>query len=576
MKKNLRKQDSMLGIKMRKALQLKIFAFAVLAFIAVICFATNPKASATVALAVGPIAMIVGGNVKKENDMSQEEKDTLATIVSKMNEALELYSKENGGVEFLQKSLDSILKDVDKGSITEKSGEFANRLKEISTWGESIKSMSQKIDALETKGLNMGGGDESAIQKAVKDILDSEKFKEFANGRIAKTSGKIKIQTKALSLGSNYTGGTTNISLQTNRVSENPQPRKIGMRDVLMSETSTEPYLTYQQITDLDRNAAVVSENGVLPESSFKVTEITEGVRRIGTTMFVSKRMLKSVTWLTSWLSNRIPAMIRIAEDFQILKGDGTGDNIKGIWKVAQNAKDVLGTLVTGAATSVLHVTSYNGGTQTMIEFKDPQSKINNGAYITFAGFTNAAYNAKFSVNKVTDRTIVIDIAYTAETDAHAAAATFTVGGEFSGTVESPTIADAIMAVQAYLTYGEYTPNSVSIHPIDVFKIRMLKDTQDRYLDIIKQINGVWFIGNLPITETTAVLPGEFVIGDFMMAASIVDFTSLELEFAEDVTTKRANQVAIIAQEEVIFPIYNPFAFLVGKFSEVITLITKA
>ena len=573
MKKNLRNQDSIAGIKARQSFKLKIFGFSIIAIIAVMCFVIHP--TVTSVLAVAPIAMIVGGNVKKDSEMNQEEKDVMATIVSKMNEALEQFQTKNNDPEILTKALESILKEVDEGKINEKSGEFAKRLKEISTWGDSIKQMAIKLETLETKGLNMEPG-ESQIQKAVKEVLDSEKFKEFASGRTRKTSGKIKITTKALSLGSNYTGGTTNISMQTDRVSENPQPRKIGVRDILMTETSEEPFLTYQQITDLDRNAAAVSENGVLPESAFKVTEITDGTHRIGTIMFISKRMLKSVKWMQSWLSNRIPAMIRLAEDFQILKGDGTGDNIKGIWKLAKNAKDVLGTLISGAATAVLHVTSYDGGTKTMIEFLAPQSKINNGSYITFAGFTNAAYNAKFVANKVNDRQIVIDCAYTAETDAHAAAATFVAGGEFAGTVVAPTIADAIMAVQAYLTYGEYTPNSVSINPIDVFKLRMLKDTQDRYLDIIKFINGVWYIGNLPITETTAVVPDEFCMGDFLMGASLVDFTSLELEFAEDVSTKRANQVAVIAQEEVIFPVYNPYAFLVGKFSEVITLITKA
>lgn len=571
MKKNLRKQDSMRGIKARQSFKLKIFGFAVLALIAVICFVVFPVATVGVVMAgMIPFTIVEGGKPTDEKSMSQDEKNTLATIQKAMNDKLDEFQKNNDP-EIFTKGLEDVLKEVD--GKTEKSTEFGKRLKEISGWGETIKQMAIDMDNLKQKGLNMGQEGESEIQKAVKEVLASEKFKAFAQGNTQKSSGKIKIKTKALSLGGNYSGGTTNISLQTDRVSENPQPRKIGMRDILMTETSNEPMLTYNQITDLDRNAAVVSENGVLPESSFNVKEITVGTSRIGTTMFISKRMLKSIQWLTSWLSNRIPAMIRLAEDFQILKGDGIGNNLKGIWQVAKNAKDVLGTLVTGSATSVLHITSYNGGTQTMIEFKDTQSLINNGAFITFAGFTNVAYNAKFAVNKVNDRQIVIDCAYTAETDAHAAAATFTAGGEFIDTVVAPTIADAIMAVQAYLTYGEYTPNSISINPIDVFKLRMLKDTQDRYLDVIKQINGVWYVGNLPITETTAVVPNEFVIGDFAMGASLVDFTSLELEFAEDISSKRANQVAVIAQEEIIFPIYNPYAFLVGKFSEVIALI---
>ena len=562
MKKNLRKQDSLMGIKARQTFKLKIFGFAVLAFIVVLCFVVFPIATTSVVMAVAPFAIPVGGKIKSDTDMDQTEKDFMATFATKMNEAFAEFQTKGNDPEILQKALKELLK-----------GATEEQKKKFDDYDVIIKELAQKVSGFETKGLDMGEN-ESQIQKAVKEVLDSEKFKSFAKGNTQKSSGVIKISTKALSLGSSYSGGTAGISVVANRVSENPQPRKLSMRDCMMTESSEEPFLVYQQITDLDRNAAAVSENGVLPESSFKVKEITAGATRIGTTIFVSKRMLRSIKWLQSWLSNRIPAMVRLAEDFQILKGDGAGSNLLGIFKVCQNAKTVLSTLITGVAGSIATVETYNGGLQTLVTFTGPQSLINNGADITFAAFANAAYNAKFKANKVNDRQIVIDVAYTVQTAPQIAAATFSAGGEFAETVVAPTIADAILAVQAYLTYGEYSPNCLCLNPIDTFKLRVLKDTQDRYLDVIKFINGVYYIGNMPICETTAVVPGEFFIGDCAMGASLVDFQSLELEFAEDITSKRANQVAIIVQEEVIFPVYNPYAFLYGKFSEVITLIT--
>jgi hypothetical protein len=49
---------------------------------------------------------------------------------------------------------------------------------------------------------------------------------------------------------------------------------------------------------------------------------------------------------------------------------------------------------------------------------------------------------------------------------------------------------------------------------------------------------------------------------------------SLEVEFAEDVETKLTNSVVVIAQEEVILQVFNPFAFAYGKLSDVLTAIT--
>lgn len=565
--KKLLKQNSLAGMRARRILKVRLFAFAALALIAGMAYATNPKSAAVATIAI-VLPFTIEGAVKKEADLTPEEKDALQVIQSQINKGLEEYTKNNITAEALgdiiKKSLDSEIKNP--------SSDFSNRMKELDKLPEALKKMAEEIQGLKDKGLNMKDN-ENPIGAAIKKALESDKFKAFAEGNM-KRSGTIRFETKDMSLGSNYTGGIL-ISRQTDKVAENPQPRKINMRDVMMVEQgeSEYPSVTYSQITDLDRNAAAVSENGVLPESAFNAKEITDQTHRIGTIAFISKRMLKSLKWLQSYLTNRIPSWIKMAEDFQILKGDGQGDNLTGVMKSCPDFKTVINSLVSGTAGSITGVESFNGGTQTKITFKDPQATINNGANITFAAFANAAYNATFVVNKVSDRVIVVDVAYTAQTAEQIAAATFVVGGEFLKTVEDPTIADVLLASQAYLTYAEFSPKTVALNPIDVFRLRVLKDTQTRYLNIIQNVNGVFYIGGLPIVETTAIATGEFFMGDTEMGASITDFSALELEFAEDVDTKRKNQVAVICQEEVIVPLYNPFAFLKGKFSEIVDLI---
>jgi hypothetical protein len=522
------------------------------------------------------IPIIKDGNPKDVDSLDQEGRDVLATIQKGINDALASIDLKSLTSEEIEKAIDGVVSDAtDELKAKDKNGAFAGIIKDLTAMRESLKNAALEIEKLK-KGEGFQFGKKSGVEQIVDSVLESDKFKDFAGGRTAKRSGKIRFETKdAVSLTSDYTGDKL-ITRQSDYVREHPQPRRVNFRDVMLVEQGDEnmPSITFSQITDLDRNAATVSENGLLPESAFKVKEITESVHRIGTTVFVSRRMLKSLRWMRSWLTNRLPSWVRQAEDFQILKGDGLGDNFLGLMRQCPDFKDVLGALITGAAGSIKSVATYAGGTQTLVEFNEPQAKLNNGMKITFAGFTGATgYNATFTVNKVNDRQIVID--YTYNSAAVATAATWSAGNEYAQTTEDPRIPGVISAAQAYLTYGEYTPTAVAMNPIDVFKAENLKDTTGKNLEAIKVVNGVKYTKtNLPIIETTAIVPDEFLIGDLTNGASLVDFTALELEFAEDVQTKRANQVALIIQEETIMPVYNPYAFLKGKFSELIPLIS--
>jgi hypothetical protein len=561
----------------RRNFKFAAFALLILLVMAVAFAATivmNPI-SATGLLFAAPllIPVIKGGNPVNADDLNQESKDVLATIQKGINESLAaLDLKAEATPEMIEKAIDTIVSNaMDELKSKDMNGNFAKAMKELSAYGETIKNLAKKLDELE-KGEGLEFGKKSGIDKIVGDVLESEKFKKFADGH-APRSGKIRLETKAVNSMTNSYDGDKLITTRSSYVREHPQPRKINFRDIMLVEQGDEtPSITFSQITGLDRNAAVESENGALKESAFKAKEITEQVKRVGTILFVSKRMLKSLKWLRSWLTNRIPSWVRLAEDFQILKGDGQGDNFLGLMHQCHDFKTVLGDLIKGAAGSIKSVSSYIGGEKTVVEFTEPQATLNNGMKITFAGFTGATgYNASFTVNKINDRQILIDIGYDAA--AVVTAATWSAGSEFAHTVEAPEIPGVVSAAQAYLTYGEYTPSAIAMNPIDVFAAENLKDTTGKNLEAIKVINGVKYIKNLPIVETTAIVPDEFLIGDFTNGASLVDFTALELEFAEDVQTKRTNQVAIIVQEETIMPVYNPYAFLKGKFSELKPLI---
>lgn len=152
---------------------------------------------------------------------------------------------------------------------------------------------------------------------------------------------------------------------------------------------------------------------------------------------------------------------------------------------------------------------------------------------------------------------------------------TFKVSNGAFKSVELPNSLDVVKTGFAVMTYAQYTPNAIALNPITVNSMEAEKDTTGRNLGIITTVNGVKYIAGRPIIETSSIQPGKYLIGDFNMAANMVDYSSLTLEWADDVESKLKNEIVLIAQEEVIFPVYMPWAFAYGDLAALKEAITK-
>jgi len=510
---------------------------------------------------------------------------------------LNLSDKEKKGLELVQKCANKAAAEATKGLITEKQleekmsnleaqlkelnadGKLDKALEEFGAFQEKIKDLGQELESLKKGGMVLGGG-ENAIEKAIDAFLDTKGYKEFTEGR-EKSSGSLKLTVKDIvSIANSYTGDKL-ISQQSPVVVSHPQETAVNIRDFMSVDQGDPlfPSITFTQIYDLDRSATFQSENGELTESSFKMKEVTSATSRVGTYIPISNRLLKSRTYVRSFIMNRLPSWVRMAENFQILFGDGQNNNLLGIVNhdgVTSIEKIITEAVVTGAAGDITKVESYNSGAQTMIHFTKAFDLIANGQRITFA---NAPIGSDllgtFDVNKYNDRQIMVDVPFADLTAAEVATITFTVKNNFFNTVEDPNIGDAVGAAAAVLTYASYIPNLVSLNPSTVFEARAAKDSLGRNLGLVVRQGGIDYIGGMPVAETAAVKPGYYAIGDFFNGASLVDYTAITIEFAEDVEYKKRNQVAVIVQEEVIMPVYNPHAFAYGKISDLIDAIRK-
>ena len=568
--------------RMKTISKVQVFAIGVLAIAFVACILSD-LGSGIAMMAVAPIVTLA----KKDSGMSSEEETFLKALEGPLNEAFDRFSSGFITRDTLQAVID---KSISEFAEQNKDNIPAETLKKsITDMQETVKTVVKEIQQMKDRGISWGTG--SSLEKAIDEIIDNPKMVEFANSK-SKSTGKIPFNVKGIVSFENSYSGDKLTTQQSNRLVVETNERRVNIRDLMIVDQGDSEFtsITYGKIVELDRNAASVSENGRLPESSFKMKEETANLSRIGTYIPISKRLLKSRAYLRSFILNRLPKWVRMAEDFQIMFGDGNGDNLKGI---AQQANDIskwlTAVVVSGEAGSVASVESYNKGEQTLIKFTKPFDKIEEGMLITFANApdvetgTASKLNSPSMVHKSNDREIMIDVPYASVvpktegvlSDAQIKALTFTVKNNFFNTVEDPNYGDAINAVLAILTYGEYTPNVIALNPSTVFMIQSLKDTSGRYLDLITGTDGVKRFAGRVIVETTAIAPGYYFIGDVANGASLVDYTSLYVEFTDDVHFKLTNQVVVLAEEEVIMPVYNPFAFAYGKLDDVLAAITK-
>lgn len=451
---------------------------------------------------------------------------------------------------------------------------------------KQVKAMGENIDKLTKKGVSL-----NTVNNFVENLnkmFESEKFQDFASGRTRK-SGQFEgfslkdADSAPVSMTNNYEGELL-ITQQQNRVVSPIARKPLHLREIItvLAGDPSDTNLSFAQCDWMDRNARYVSENGRLPKSSVKFSEKSYSTKRLGTYIPLSKRMLKSRVYVRSWVLAMLPQAVRNAEDWNILFGDGNGDNLLGIanHKGVEGVETIItAAIVEGVAGSVKSITPYNNKQDTIIEFTNPQPMILDGMQITIENASTASgLNKTHPIVKMNDRQILlVGVPLSAEESATTVAAvTWKVNNGAFKSIEAPNSEDVVNTAFAVMTYGEYFPNAIVLNPITVNAIMSEKDALGRKLDIITVVNGIKHIASRPIIEYSGIQPGKYLLGDFSPeACAIVDYTSMTLEWASDVEYILSNQVALIAQEEVIFPVYQPWAYAYGDLAALKAAITK-
>jgi HK97 family phage major capsid protein len=106
--------------------------------------------------------------------------------------------------------------------------------------------------------------------------------------------------------------------------------RRVVVPDMIPQITTTASAVKYMEETTNTNNAAPVAEGATKPEDAFAYTERTVLVEVIATTLPVTEQQLDDVPQIQGIINNSLATHIMIAEENQILTGNGTSPQLQG------------------------------------------------------------------------------------------------------------------------------------------------------------------------------------------------------------------------------------------------------
>lgn len=259
----------------------------------------------------------------ERKDASGAENKSLAALTAELKA---LFDTKHDKVKEIA---DEALAEAKKGnklaeSLTAKADEALSGMNEVKT----------SLDALEQK-LAKGGGDRQEEVKTIgQAFVESQEFKDRVGRDGLGRGEKVRVEHKAtMTTSTAAAAGSLGAAINQTRlpgVIDIPR-RPLTIRSLLAQGNMTGQVIEYVRKHSNVRNAAMVAEGAAKPQSDFRLELVTTQARVIAHTFKVSRQAMSDVDGLRSMIDLEGVYGLDLAEEAQLLSGDGTGQNLLGL-----------------------------------------------------------------------------------------------------------------------------------------------------------------------------------------------------------------------------------------------------
>jgi HK97 family phage major capsid protein len=182
----------------------------------------------------------------------------------------------------------------------------------------------EKLTMIEQKMARKGGDQATEVKSYGAQVAGSESFKAYMSEGGAR--GTVRFALKAIT------------AAQAGAAWSQRDPEIVGMpkrdltvRDLLTVVPTTSASIDYAYQTTRTNNAAVVAEGATKPSSNYIWTQANIPVRTIAHLAKVTRQALDDVTQLQGEIDQEMRYGLALAEEAELLFGDGTGQHLTGL-----------------------------------------------------------------------------------------------------------------------------------------------------------------------------------------------------------------------------------------------------
>ncbi|MHB0844749.1 phage major capsid protein [Stutzerimonas nitrititolerans] len=242
--------------------------------------------------------------------------------VKELKDSLELQLKQ--GFQGLQTKYDSAIAEVEKGNAV------ATELKkDIQAQKDELQKVIDQVQDLEQKGVKLRGQPGEG-----KSFIDLVKGDDSYKNLQQKAASRAEIEVIKSDLASMKETKVTSAGIVVPNYDPTIQPgirQELRIRDLLTAiPVSGQSYSYFRELLHT-RGAAPVAEGALKPTSNVTFETVTDRIKKIAVWMPVTDEALDDVPQLFGYIQELLRYDLKLEEEAQILKGDGTGENLNGL-----------------------------------------------------------------------------------------------------------------------------------------------------------------------------------------------------------------------------------------------------
>lgn len=232
---------------------------------------------------------------------------------------------------FFEKTLSDVRKLAEKADtevkrIGEVAGETKASADKALTELNVITEVKSRLDELEQKADRPAGRGSLDMDSWGKQLADSDDVKALSR----KERPSARIELKAITTASGSAGGMIWRQREMDPI-DLPKRPDLVIRDLLTVVPITTGTAEYAKQTVRQNNAAPVAEGAQKPYSNYGWEKATANVKTIAHLAKITRQALDDAPRLQGEVDSEMRYGLALAEDAQILNGDGTGENLLGL-----------------------------------------------------------------------------------------------------------------------------------------------------------------------------------------------------------------------------------------------------